>query len=68
MDNDDPGVPLTFGSPSVLLPSYEMGCQAMQMLLKRLQSNAPPAELRVLSVKFAPSHAFMVNAQAESAD
>lgn len=68
MDKDDPGVPLTFGSPSVLLPSYEMGCQAMQMLLNRLQNAGAPAQHRVLAVKLAPSNSFVINAQVASAD
>lgn len=68
MDKDDPGVPLTFGSPSVLLPSYEMGCQAMRILLQRLQNSTLPAQHCVLPVKLAPANTLVINAQAESAE
>lgn len=50
MDKDETGVPLMPDSAGVILPSYEMGREAMRILLARLRQDQTPARHIVLPV------------------
>lgn len=56
MDKDETGVPLTSDSIGVTLPSYEMGSDAMRILLSHFQQAQIPNQHIVLPVTFPVSN------------
>ncbi|GCE30042.1 hypothetical protein KDA_55260 [Dictyobacter alpinus] len=67
MDKDDTGVPLTLGSASVILPSYEMGCEAMHILFDRFHNSSSHTKHIVLPIRLSMPAPVVINAHATEA-
>ncbi|HLZ62065.1 MAG TPA: GntR family transcriptional regulator [Ktedonosporobacter sp.] len=68
MDKDDTGVPMTLGTASVILPSYQMGSEAMHILLNRLHNRHAPTRHVVLPVTLSSPASMAISAHVISAE